>query len=107
MTKHKGKIFPAPISMIGGAPQHQMPFDVTQAQPKGCLGCGSELFNLAYRIGLISAIAPGNRTGKDVTVKYETFICQNCSLEFGQKPERMPFKKRLKIAWKIVRGVRK
>lgn len=83
---HKPKGIPMAVPAIGGT-QQQGPFDISQAQPKGCLGCGGGLFDLVYRIGIISAMAPGNKTGQNVTVKYEVFLCHKCGLELGKQPE--------------------
>jgi len=87
MKHNKNKAIPIPVPAIGGFPGQQVPFDISEAQPKGCLGCGSGLFNLAYRVGKISAMAPMNKTGQDVMIKTETFICLHCGLEIGKEPE--------------------
>lgn len=82
----KRKAIPMHVPAIGGAP-NQAPFDISQAQPKMCLGCQSEFFDLVYKVGKISSMAPGNKTGKDVTVKYEVFICLECGLEIDKEPK--------------------
>lgn len=83
---NKGRGIPIPIPAIGGA-QQQVPFDISQARQQNCLGCKSNLFDLAYRVGIISSMAPGNKTGQNVTVKYEAYICHECGLELGKQPE--------------------
>lgn len=83
----KGKRIPMTVPAIGGAKQ-QAPVDVSQAQSRKCLGCEGELFDIAYRIGKVSAMAPGNKMGQDVTIKYEMFICRDCGLELGRKSEQ-------------------
>ena len=57
--------------------------DPTKATFKQCK-CGSDYFDLAYKIGVVSRMAPGNNTGQDVMVKFETFICRWCGDEYGK-----------------------
>jgi len=70
------------IPMIG---QQQQPFDVSQAIQQNCKACGGEYFDIANRIKLISAIAPGNRTGQQVIVKFEAYLCRACGGELGKE----------------------
>ena len=65
--------------------QQQPQFDVSQVAPKNCEACGGEYFDQAFRLGLISALAPGNRTNKKILVPLQTFLCRHCGHEFGQK----------------------
>lgn len=64
----------------------QIPVDITQAIPRPC-SCGCVWFDKAFRLGVISAIAPGNRTGKEVVVEYPTYLCRECGVEAGKKKE--------------------
>jgi len=73
---------------IGGY-QPQQQFDITEAVQKKC-DCGSEHFNQAYKLGVISGMAPRNRTGKDVIVRFEVFLCRECGKEFGKIDGPMP-----------------
>lgn len=72
---------PMPAPLMGTLSQ---PFDVTQAQRKACGQCGGELFDKAYKMGVISRMASGNRTGQDITVEYPCYVCSNCGIEFGK-----------------------
>lgn len=84
---HKNRI-PMMKQNIGGY-QPQPQFDVTQARPKKC-SCGCEYFNQAFRLGVISGMAPGNNTGKDVLVRFEAFLCRDCGKDQGQDAGPMP-----------------
>lgn len=65
----------------------QPPFDISDAIAKNCDQCGGALFTPAVRLGTISSMAPKNRTGQNVLVRFDTYICQSCGHEFGQKTE--------------------
>ena len=75
---------PIPMIMpnIGG--NQQRPLDITEAIPKTCSVCGSELFTSALRLMMVPRIAPSNPTGQDVLVKVEVFLCRSCGVEFGR-----------------------
>lgn len=75
----QGRI-PIPIRNIGG---QQQPFDISQAVQKQCVKCKGEHFDKAFRLGLISPMAPGNKTGQEVRVEYQTYLCRACGHEFG------------------------
>jgi len=62
---------------------NQPQLDPKQASPRACL-CGSEFFDVAYRIGIVSRLAPGNQTSRDVLIKYEALICRGCGVEFRE-----------------------
>jgi len=68
------------------APQQQ-PFDVSEAVPKNCEQCGGKVFDLAFKLMVISHLSPKNNTGQDVLVKAEAFLCHECGHEFGQVVE--------------------
>ena len=74
-------MIPIPIRNIGG--QQQQPFDVGQAVQKQCLKCKGEHFDKTFRLGLISPMAPGNTTGQEIRVEYQTYLCRACGHEFG------------------------
>ena len=63
--------------------QQQPQFDPAQAIPNQCI-CGSELFTQAVRLSKLSRMAPGNKTGQDLTVRFEVFVCKSCGLEVGK-----------------------
>jgi len=84
MSNHnKGQKIPMSIPMVGGGMQQQ-PFDISEAMQKACEKCGGATFNQAVKLGLISKMAPKNRTGQDVLVKFEVYICRSCGHEYGQ-----------------------
>ena len=63
--------------------QQQPQFDPAQAIPNQCI-CGSELFIQAFRLGNLSRLATGNKTGQGLTVRFEVFVCKSCGLEVGK-----------------------
>lgn len=63
----------------------QAPFDVRDAVKKACSACGSEFFTQAYRMGVISHLAPRNTTRQDIPVNFATFVCMQCGHEFNAK----------------------
>ena len=67
-----------------GAPQ-QPQFDVTEAIPKKCQSCDCEFFNAVYRMGTIPSMAIRNRTGQDVPIKFEAYLCWECGAEYGKE----------------------
>lgn len=77
----KRKVIPMPIQGIGG--KQQQPFDLSQAEKKVCNACKSELFDKAYRMGIISKFASGNKVNQDVTVEYAVYVCRVCGWEFN------------------------
>jgi len=82
--KQQGSI-PMAVPAIGG--QQQQPFDVREAVRKNCEKCGGENFNPVVKIAIVSSIAPGNKTGKDVLIQVPVFVCMSCGCEFGKKDE--------------------
>jgi hypothetical protein len=58
----------------------QAPIDPSQAVKKVC-PCGHDIFEKVCRLGIISKLAPGNRTGGDVNVEYWTYLCKSCGAE--------------------------
>ena len=75
---------PVQIPQIG---QQQPQFDPSQAVPKTCEQCGKSFFTQVFRLGTISAIAPGNRTNRQILVPVPVFVCEACGWEFGTKVE--------------------
>ncbi len=68
------------IPKVGG---QQQPFDLTQVVQKQCAKCGGEHFDKAFRLGLISSMAPGNTTRQEIRIEYPTYLCRACGHEFG------------------------
>jgi len=71
-------VIPMMVPSVG-----QQPFDITEAIPKVCENCKGEHFDKAFRLGLISKMAARNKTGQDVKVEYQTYLCRACGHEFG------------------------
>uniref|UniRef100_A0A6H1ZCW9 Uncharacterized protein n=1 Tax=viral metagenome TaxID=1070528 RepID=A0A6H1ZCW9_9ZZZZ len=67
------------VPAIGGNPS-QPAFDIREAVQQACI-CGNNMFDKQYRIGFISEIAAGNRTGQKINVEYPTYVCLGCGLE--------------------------
>jgi len=86
MNNKRRNVIPMNVPAIGGS-QQQQPFDINEAIPKRCIDCNGETFDLMYRLAVISAVAPKNRTGKDILVKLETFLCRGCEWEYGKQME--------------------
>lgn len=61
----------------------QQQFDVREAVKKSCEKCGFDYFEKVYKIGMIPVVAPSNKTGREVRINYEIFICLKCGHEFG------------------------
>lgn len=61
----------------------QQPFDIAEAVPKKCEKCQGEFYDKVLRLGIISKIAPGNKTGQDVRIEFNTYLCRKCGHEFG------------------------
>ena len=59
----------------------QLPIDPSQAVRKTCQQCGGEIFEKVCRLGIISKLAPGNRTGGDVNVELHMYLCKACGAE--------------------------
>ena len=94
MSKKRRNIIPLPHPQMRAQPgqvqnpgQVQINIDPSDVSPKVCEQCGHELFDVAYRYGVVSALLPKNPTGKDIPVKTEAFVCRACGWEFGKKPE--------------------
>jgi len=84
MNNKRRNVIPMSVPAIGGS-QQQQPFDINEAIQRQCTQCNSETFDLVYRLAVISAVAPKNRTGKDILVKLETFLCRGCGWEHGKQ----------------------
>lgn len=82
---NKRKMKPMSVPKIGG--QQQQPFDISEAVPKSCEQCGGAVFDQAVKLGLISKLSAKNRTGQDVLVKFEVYLCRDCGHEYGQAVE--------------------
>ncbi|MFH1448100.1 MAG: hypothetical protein ABIG39_04515 [Candidatus Micrarchaeota archaeon] len=82
--KNKMKV-PIPIPLIGQQQQQQLPFDVSQATVKICGSCKGLIFDKCFRMSIISALAPGNKTGQQITVEQPVFICRGCGLEMNMQ----------------------
>ncbi|MCK4828801.1 hypothetical protein KA005_74440 [bacterium] len=82
MSNKKRRI-PIPITHIGKS--QQQPFDISEAISKSCEQCGGAVFDQAVKLGLISKLSSKNRTGQDVLVKFEVYLCRNCGHEYGQE----------------------
>ena len=67
--------------------QMQIKIDPSDVSPKVCEKCGHDLFDVAYRYGIVSALSPKNPSGKDIPLKTEALICRACGWEFGIKVE--------------------
>lgn len=59
--------------------------DVSQAISIRCKACDSDHFEQAFRLGTVSRMAPGNKTGQDLMVRHEIFLCINCGVEAGKE----------------------
>jgi hypothetical protein len=70
--------------------QQQIQIDLSQAVHKKCEACGCEFFDKVCRMAVISALAAGNPTGKDIPVEIQTHLCRLCGLEFGKPYEGVP-----------------
>jgi len=71
-----------PIPNIGAGQQQQ--FDVSDAVQRKCARCEGEHFDLVVRLAVISKMSPKNRTGQDVLIKFECYLCRSCGAEFGK-----------------------
>jgi hypothetical protein len=72
-------VIPMMVPRIG----EQQPFDISQAVQKQCAKCKGDYFDKVFRIGMISPMAPGNKTGQEIRVEYQTYLCRLCGREFG------------------------
>lgn len=72
-------VIPMMVPKVG----QQQPFDISQAIQRQCVKCKGETFDKAFRLGIISPMAPGNKTGQEVRVEYQTYLCRACGHEFG------------------------
>lgn len=70
-------VIPMNVPAIGG---QQALFDVRQTAWRQC-DCGSELFDKVNRVGMISKMAIGNRTGKDIPIESIAYVCRTCGKE--------------------------
>ncbi len=59
--------------------------DISQSIPIKCKACSHNQFEQAFRLGAVSRMAPGNKTGQDLMVRHEIFICINCGVEAGKE----------------------
>ena len=81
VMNHKGGV-KIPIPNIGGG--QTQAFDVREAVQRRCAACDGEYFDPVVRLGVISKVAPNNRTGQDVLVPMQCFLCRGCGGEFGK-----------------------
>ena len=72
-------VMPMMVPKVG----QQQPFDIREAIMKPCEKCKGETYDKAFRLGLISPMAPGNLTRQEVRVEYQTYLCRGCGHEFG------------------------
>lgn len=79
MMDHGKNVIPMMVPQVGG----QQPFNISEAVKKRCVKCGGEHFDKAFRLGMISPMAPGNLTRQEVRVEYQTYLCRACGHEFG------------------------
>ena len=71
-----------PIQMQVPAIGNQQPiFDPAQAAPIKCQACDHEVFAQAFKLSKLSHIASRNKTGQDLTIKTEVFLCVACGAE--------------------------
>ena len=82
MSGNNKKVIPMMVPNLGGP--MQQPFDISEAIQKHCEKCGGLTFDQAVKLGLISKMAGRNRTGQDVLVKFEVYLCRSCGHEYGQ-----------------------
>lgn len=89
MSMDPNKQIPMMMPGVGGQPQQIQigPEDITD---KSCAKCGGDLFDAAFRCGMVSKMLPKNTTGKDIPIKTEALICRACGHEMGK-----PVKKEL------------
>ena len=78
----KTKVIPMQVPNLGA--QQTLPVDITQASRRVC-PCGAELFDKVLRVGIVSRMASGNRTGQDVSIEMPTYVCRKCGLELGKQ----------------------
>ena len=77
---NKGQV-KIPIPQIGG---QQQPFDARDAVQRRCAICDGEHFDAVVKLAVVSKMSPTNRTGQDVLIKIEVYLCRGCGLEFGK-----------------------
>ena len=75
----KKKTIPFQLPNLG---QQQPMFDPSQARLTACK-CGTQYFNAVYKLGIVSRMDPTNRTGQDILVKFEVYLCKGCGKEYG------------------------
>ena len=75
------KVIPLQVPNVGA---QTLPVDITQASRRVC-SCGSELFDKTFRVGIVSRLASGNRTGQDVAIEMPTYVCFKCGIELGKQ----------------------
>ncbi len=77
MKNRRNNVIPMSVPAIGN--QQQM-VDLSQAVQKQCK-CGSMCFDKAFRIAVVSKLAPGNRIQDDVVCEVGIYICRECGQE--------------------------
>ena len=80
IMNNKGQI-KIPIPQIGG---QQQTLDVRDAVQRKCAKCEGEYFDPVVKLAVVSKMSPTNRTGQDVPIRIEVYLCRGCGLEFGQ-----------------------
>jgi len=88
--KNRMQRIPLRAQMVGQGPRpgqpQQIPIDPSDITYKKCEQCGHELFDMAYKYGVISALSPKNPTGNDISVKTAVLICRGCGAVLGLQP---------------------
>lgn len=79
----KGKNMKNVLPMGSARVGMQQPFDIADAVPRRCEKCQGEYYDKVLRLGIISKIAPSNKTGQDVRIEFNTYLCRKCGHEFG------------------------
>lgn len=68
---------------VGGVPG-QIQIDANDTIEKHCEACDGQLFDLAYRYRILPSVSVKNPTGKDMPIKFETYMCRTCGHELGK-----------------------
>lgn len=92
--KNRRQPIPLRAQMVGQGPgpgpglgqPRQIQIDPSDITYKTCDHCGHELFDVAYKFGVVSMLSPKNPTSNDIPVKTEVLICRACGTMFGIQP---------------------
>lgn len=77
------------VPMIGKNNQQSIMVDISHAVYKKC-ECGSVHFDKVYKVGTISKLTPGNKTGQDIIVEVPVYICHGCGMELNPIENQLP-----------------